>query len=116
MALSASEVVTLAEVIGETPDEAQAALDAAARVYSAERMAAIEDATRADLTEWATIRPKRSFRLAGGKDGVHLDYGPRGAELTRVVRTRLGLSAVSESEMASDPNAVRLTVLKGVRW
>lgn len=116
MALNAAQVVTLAEILGETPDEAQAALDALPRRgYDAGEVTAIENAVIADIAVYAALKDKH-LRVSGGRDGVDLDFDrDRGALRTRN-RIRLGMSSMSDADSACDPNALRMTVWRGGCW
>jgi len=110
MPLSSAQVVELAEIIGETPDATQSALDSLARIYDAGELTAIENAVAADVTVYAARKDKTHLRLEGGRDGVRLDYGVSLEALRERNQQRLGLS-VGASAISSCGS-----VLKGVRW
>ena len=98
MALTSAQVVTLAEMVGETPDAAQSALDALPRIYDAGEVTAIENAIIADLTTFAGRKDKTHLELDGGKDGVRLKYQTSLSELRKRNRGRLGMGLYPEGE------------------
>lgn len=114
MALNESQITALADLVGEEYDDTKDAVAELAN-YTADERAAIEAAIIADLAVWATVRDKH-LRVSGGRDGVDLDYGRDRGALRRRNRERLGMPAISESEILSNPAAVRQVVMRGPGW
>src|SRR5687767_15032538 len=62
------------------------------------------------LTRWAAIEAKH-LRVAGGKDGVDLDYDRERAFLRLQTRVMLGLDPISDADLAADSDAFQIVEL-----
>jgi hypothetical protein len=113
VALTDAQVVTLGEMILETPDATESALDGLAGKYSESEVNAIESAIAADIVTFAAIKDKRHIRLSGGRDGIDLNFERKEAALRDRNRKRLGLPDIS---YLFDPNAVHGATLRGPIW
>ena len=67
MSLTPEQVVSTAEMIGETPDATKSALDGLARLYDADDLAAIEAKIVADLAVYAEVRDD-NLKVSGNVD------------------------------------------------
>jgi hypothetical protein len=59
------------------------------------------------VEKWEAAETKH-LRVAGGKDGVDLDYGRERAFLRLQTRVMLGLDPLSDADVAADPNVMQL--------
>jgi hypothetical protein len=94
MPLSETQTALLAELVGESPEDTALALTAAVTGLSAGLTAAVQTQLTEIVTEYGAVRDKH-LRVAGGSDGVDLDYDRNRAALRDRARVALKMSASS---------------------
>jgi hypothetical protein len=95
VALSETDTALLAELVDNSYEETASSLTGALAGLSAEAVAAVEGQLANILTEYTTVRNKH-LRVAGGRDGVDLDYERNRAALRERARTALKVSGTSD--------------------
>lgn len=101
MALSNTQIVTVAEIIQETYETAESL----ASSLNAEQ----EVSVAADITLWGTIRDSH-VKLKGGSKGVDFDNERKRNAIRQRVRKALGLSLVSEERSCGDGSSALANV------